>query len=115
MSSLSDNDQTDIFEAFKSTSRYLDDFLNIDNPYFELMVGQIYPAELQLNKTNSDTEAPFLDLDLSITNGIVSPKKYDKRGDFNFKIVNFLFLDEDVPSSPSYGVYILQHIRLARV
>ena len=60
MLSLSDNNQTIIIEAFNSTSRYLDDLLNIDNPYFELMVGQIYPTELQLNKTNySDTEAPF--------------------------------------------------------
>ena len=50
MFSLSDNNQTDIIEAFNSTSRYLDDLLNIDNPYFEQMVGQIYPTELQLNK-----------------------------------------------------------------
>ena len=92
--SLSDNNQADIIEAFNSTSRYLDDLLNIDNPYFEQMVGQIYPTELQLNKANSsDTEAPFLDLNLSITNGIVSSKIYDKRDDFNFEIVNFPFLD----------------------
>ena len=71
MLSLSDNNQTDIFEAFNSTSRYLDDLLNIDNPYFEQMVGQIYPTELQLNKANSSTEAPFLDLNLSITIGKV--------------------------------------------
>ena len=65
MLSLSDNNQTDIVEAFNSNSRYLDDLLNIDNPYFEQMVGQIYPTELQLNKANSsDTEAPFLDLNL---------------------------------------------------
>ena len=52
-------------EAFNSTSRYLDDLLNIDNPYFKGMVNQIYPPELQLNKANiSDTEAPFLDLHL---------------------------------------------------
>ena len=52
--------QTDIIEAFNSTSRYLDDLLNIDNPYFEGMVNQIYPPELQLNKANtSDTRAPF--------------------------------------------------------
>ena len=50
MLSLSDNSQTDIIEAFNSTYRYLDDLLNIDNPYFEQMVGQIYPTELQLNK-----------------------------------------------------------------
>ena len=60
MTSLSDNNQADIIEAFNSTSRYLDDLLNIDNPYFEGMVNQIYPPELQLNKANtSDTEALF--------------------------------------------------------
>ena len=75
MLSLSDNNHTDIIEAFNSTSRYLDDLLNIDNPYFEQMVDQIYPTELQLNKANSSgTEAPFLNLNLSITNGTVSSK-----------------------------------------
>ena len=104
-----------IIEAFNSTFRYLDDLLNIDNPYFEQMVGQIYPTELQLNKANSsNTEAPFLGLNLSITNGIAS-KIYDKRDDFNFEIVNFPFLDGDVPHSLSYGVYISQLIRFARV
>ena len=116
MLSLSDNNQTDIIEAFNSTSRYLDDLFNIDNSYFEQMVGQIYPTELQLNKAySSDTEAPFLDLNLSITNGIVSSKIYDKQDDFNFEIVNFPFLDGDVPRSPSYGVYISQLIRFANV
>ena len=76
--SLSDNNQTDIIEVFKSTSRYLDALLYIDNTYFEQMVGQIYPTKLQLSKGNSsDTEAPFLDLNLSITNGIVASKNYD--------------------------------------
>ena len=51
MLSLSDNNQADVVEALNSTSRYLDDLLNIDNPYFEQMVSQIYPTELQLNKT----------------------------------------------------------------
>ena len=59
MKSLSPENQADINEAFNSTSRYLDDLLNIDI-YFEQMVNQIYPAELQLNKANSDdTEASF--------------------------------------------------------
>ena len=71
------------------------------------MVGRIYPTDLQLNKTNSsDTEAPFFDLNLSITNSIVSSKIYDKWDYFNFEIVNFPFLDGDIPRSPSYGVYI---------
>ena len=87
MLSLPDNNQTDIIEALNSTSRYLDALLNIDSPYFEKkMVRQIYPTKLQLNKAiSSDTEAPFLDLNLSITNGIVSSKIYDKRDDFNLK------------------------------
>ena len=51
---------------------------------------------------------------LSIHNDIVSTKIYDKRDDFNFDIVNFPFLDGDVPQRPSYGVYISQLIRFAR-
>ena len=47
MLSLSDKNQTDIIEAFNSTSRCLDDLLNFDNPYFEQMVGQIFPTELK--------------------------------------------------------------------
>ena len=106
MLSLSDNNQTVIIEAFKTTSIYLDDLLNIDNPYLER----------QLNKANSSyTETPFVDLNLPISNGIVSFKIYDKRDDFNFEIINFSFLDGDVPRSPSYGVYISQHVRFARV
>ena len=52
---------------------------------------------------------------MSITNGIVSSKIYDKRDDFNFEIVNFPFLDGDVPCPPSYGLYISQLIRFTRV
>ena len=116
MDSLNHDNQADVIEAFNSTSRYLDDLLNIDNPYFEGMVNQIYPPELQLNKANiSDTEAPFLDLHLSVANGFVSSKIYDKRDDFDFDIVNFPFLDGDVPRRASYGVYISQLIRFARV
>ena len=97
-------------------SRYLDDLLYIDNPYFEGMVNQIYPSELQLDKANtSDTESPFLDLHLSISNGFVSFKIYDKRDDFDFDIFNFPFLNGDVPRRPFYGVYISQLIRFARV
>ena len=94
MKSLSRENQAYIIEAFNSTSRYLDDLLNIDNIYFDQMVDRIYPMELQLNRANSsDTEAPFLDLYLYISNGTVSTKIYDKRDDFDFDLVNFPFLD----------------------
>ena len=60
MKSLSRENQADIIEAFNSTSRYLDDLLNIDNIYFDQMVDCKYPTDLQLNKANSsDTEAHF--------------------------------------------------------
>ena len=75
MKSDSEDNQAGIIEAFNSTSRYLDNLLNIDNPYFKGMVNQIYPPELQLNKANaSDTEDPFLDLNLSVSDGFVSTK-----------------------------------------
>ena len=106
--SLSDVKQAVIIEAFESTSRYLDDLLNIDNPYFEGMVNRIYPPELQLNKANtSDTEAPFLNLHLSISNGFFSSTIYDKRYDFEFDIVNFPILDGDVPVLPLMGFTFL--------
>ena len=116
MDSLNHDNQADVIEAFNSTSRYLDDLLNIDNPYFDGMVNQIYPPELQLNKANiSDTETSFLDLHLSVANGFVSSKIYDKRDDFDFDLVNFPFFDGDVPRRAFYGVYISQLIRFAKV
>ena len=79
------------------------------------MVDRIYPTKLTLNKANSsDTEAPFLDLNLCISNGTVSTEIYDKWGAFDFDIVNFPFLDDDVPRRTSYGVYNSQHIRFVR-
>ena len=51
MDSLNHDNQADVIEAFNSTSRYLDDLLNIYNPYFEGMVKQIHPPELQLKKS----------------------------------------------------------------
>ena len=108
MNSLNHNNQADVIEAFNSTFRYLDDLLNIDNLYFEGMFNQIYPPELQLNQTNNtDSEAPFF--------GFVSSKIYDKRDDFDLDIVNFPFLDGDVPRRASHGVYISQLIRFARI
>ena len=192
MLSLSEDNQSGVIEAFNSTSRYLDDLLNIDNNFFDSMVNRVYPSELQLNKSRketpqkltqlssrshprylvgkrtaqkditidttsdsqvnsnfpnrwspasltfnnyfylflylyitlittnnnanvSDSEASFLDLHLSISDGFVKTKIYDKRENFDFDIVHFPFLDGDVPRSASYGVYISQLIRFARV
>ena len=94
----------------------MDDLLNIDNDYFDGLISQIYPSELQLNKANySDTEALVLDLQFNILDGFTSCKTYDKCNDFDFEIVNFPYLDGDVPRRASYSFYILQLIPFARV
>ena len=107
---------SEVIEAFSLTSRYLDDSLNIDNNFFDGLISHIYPSEFQLNKANSpETEAPFLDLHLSILDGLILCKIYDKHDDFDFEMVNFPYLDGNVPRWASYGVYISQLIRFARV
>ena len=113
MDSLNHENQADVIEAFSSTSRYLNAIWNIDNPYCEGMVT--HPHELQWNKVKTtDTETPpqipklpFLVLHLSIANGFVSSKVYGKRYYFAFEIVNYPFLDGDVPCRATYGVYIV--------
>ena len=118
MLSLSEDNQSDVIEAFNSTFRYMMDLLNSENNFLDSMVNSIYPSELQLNKANkymSDTEASFLNLYLSISDSFIKTKIYDKRDDFEFDIVNFPLLDVDVPRSTSYCVCISQLIRFARV
>ena len=92
MLSLLEDNQYDVIEAFNSTSRYLDDLLNIGNYFFDSMVNRIYPSELQLNKANETViEASFLDLHLSISDGFVKTKTYNKRDDFDFYNCEFCF------------------------
>ena len=108
MKNLSSDNQADVIKAFNDhKSRYLDDLLNIDNPYFEVIVIQIYPPELQLNKLILQIPRPpfWIYICLFLT-AFFSSKINDKRDDFDFDIVNFPFLDGDVPRRPSYGVYI---------
>ena len=108
MMSLYDDKQVDVIDA-------LNGILNINDVYFVNMVGQIYPSESQLLKTNaSGTEAAFLDLHLSISYDIVSTKICDTCDYFDFEIVNFPFLDGDIPRSTSYGVNISEIIHFPR-
>ena len=59
MMSLSGDKQVYIIDAFNTTSRYLDDILNINNVYFDNMVSRIYPAEVQLAKANYTSDTVF--------------------------------------------------------
>ena len=76
------------------------DSLNIDNNNFDGLISKIYLSDLQLNKANStETEAPFWGLHLSILDGFISCKIYDKRDDFDFEIVIFFLLGWGCSSS----------------
>ena len=116
MASLSGVKQAEIIEAFRSTSGCLDGLLGVGNPYFEGVVGRVYPPGLQLGRASaSGAEAPFLDLHLSISDGFVSSEIYDKRDGFGFDIVGFPFLDGDVPHSASCRVCVSRLVWLAGV
>ena len=78
--SLSGDNDPEITEAFNSTAKNFNGLLNMDNTYSDGMVSQIYSPEFQLTGANSyDTEAPFLDLRLTISDGFVSSEMYSKR------------------------------------
>ena len=110
------NKKKNIAQKFNHTFRYIDDVLSLSNPSFGNYLHQIYPDELNIkNTTDTNHSASYLDLMLKIDhNKVLTTKLYDKRDDFDFSIVNFPFLDSNIPSSPAYGVYMSQLIRYAR-
>ena len=105
-----------IAQSFNYTYRYIDDVLSLSNHNFDQYVDQIYPPELDIkNTTESTRSTSYLDLMLSVeANKSLHAKLYDKRDDFDFPIVNFPFLDSNIPASPAYGVFISQLIRYSR-
>ena len=100
----------------QKTCQVIDDLIVFNNKMFLHYLKEIYPSELTVEKANkSDHLADYLDLTFIIdSGGKLSTRLYDKRDDFDFHIVNFPFLSSNIPSGPSYGVYILQLIRYAR-
>ena len=90
--------------------------LSLSNAKFGEYVHLIYPSELEIKDTTESLHsASYLDLYLEIDkNKNLCTRLYDKRGDFDFPIVNFPFLDSNIPASPVYGVFISQLIRYAR-
>jgi hypothetical protein len=101
--------------AFNFTYKYIDDVLSINNSRFAEFLP-LYPPELEVKET-TDTASSASSLDLYLEfddNGQLSTKIYDKRDDFNFKIINFPNMCSNIPASPAYGVYISQLIRYGR-
>ena len=102
--------------SFNLCYRYIDDLIVFNNKKFLDYLKEIYPSQLTVEKANkSDHLADYLDLTFIIdSGGKLSTRLYDKRDDFDFHIVNFPYLSSNIPSGPSYGVYISQLIRYAR-
>ena len=102
--------------AFNFAYRYIDDVLSINNFRFAEFLPLIYPPELEVKETtDTASSASFLDLYLEFDDsGQISTKIYDKRDDFNFKIIHFPNMCSNIPASPAYGDYISQLIRYAR-
>ena len=107
------------FGVLRNSFRYLDDLLSIDdNKYLAEVVSSIYPAELKLTCTNplNSKCTEFLDLDLSIIDGKIHSKVFDKRRQFPFKVINFPDLKfSNVPKKPSCGIYFSQILRILRI
>ena len=108
----SDDEQPDVIGAFNTTSRYLDDISNIKNVYFDNMVSQIYPSELQLNKAN--TEAAFWTCICKFLMILFLPIFIINVSIFDFEIINFPFLDGDVSrsTSPLNSLVLLEHLAM---
>ena len=101
---------------FSSTFQCIDDLLSINNPYFESEIGNIYPPEIVLKKTTeSANEVTYLDIHITVSNGLFSTRVYDKTESFNFLIVNYPFMSSNIPSGPAYGIYVLQLVRIGRI
>ena len=101
---------------FNLCCRYINDLIVFNNKKFMDYFEEIDLSQLTVEKANkSDHLADYLDLTFIIdSGGKLSTRLYDKRDDFDFHIVNFAYLSSNIPSGPSYGVYISQLIRYAR-
>ena len=101
---------------FNFTFRYIDDLISFHNPKFKDYISQIYPKELVLKETTeSENSCSYLDLCFFRTNdNCLKTKIYDKRDEFTFDIINYPYIDSNIPSSPAYGVYISRLVAFAR-
>ena len=114
---IKDMIRSDVSRAkkFHGTFRFIDDLCAInDGGEFERSYREIYPDQLELKLEYSGKSATFLDLKLSIENGKIVSKLYDKRDDFSFFIVRMPNFDSNIPSSIFYGSVLSEILRIAR-
>ena len=99
-----------------NTVRYIDDLLTLNNSSLESEIPNIYPSELELKRTTeSPLELSYLDITIRIDCNRFVTTLYDKRDVFQFYIVNFPYLDSNIPTGPAYGTYMSQLVRIGRI
>ena len=115
MSDLHKSKRNDLVDIFKDTSRYLDDIFTIVTLNLRdillIYIKQNFSLIKQILQTK---DTSFLDLNIKVIGSDIHTSVYDKRNDFGFPIVNFPWLNGDVPRLPSYSIYISQLVRFAR-
>ena len=114
---LYENNLKDELAKLEHVFRFQDDLISFNDFYYlESCIGNIYPAEMVVNKTNiSVCKSNFLDMTISIFRGKFYTRLYDKRNDYDFDVISFPHLDGNIPKGQSYGVFISQLVRYARI
>ena len=101
---------------FGQVFRYIDDLLALnDGQSFETFFKDIYPEELQLNKENDNSSnTNFLDLHISIENGVFTTRLYDKRDHFGFRVARLPYRDSNIPCKMFYSSIAAESLRICR-
>ena len=109
--------KNEILRHVKNNYRYIDDLLSLnDNNKFLQYLADIYPAQMEISKTNdSSNSANYLDMKISIKDGKFIVMRYDKREDFNFKVINFPHFNTNSPTNAKLGVMIGQMLRYLEI
>ena len=100
---------------YKYATRFVHDQCNInDSGQFKNSCQTIYPAELQVKCEHESQQATFLDLDITIKDGLFIYKLFDKREEFPFSIVRMPDLSGNIPDHVFYGSVMSEFLRIAR-
>ena len=112
-----DNASDPSLSRLSNIFRFQDDLLMCnDNGLFGRVLSEIYPPEMIVNNTNiNPMKCSYLDLLISVQHNKFIYELFDKRNDFDFQVITFPFICGNIPSSPSYGVYISQLLRYCNV
>ena len=117
LQNLVNNNQVDVAKKLCNLLRYQDDCISLnDERLFSEHFAHIYPIEMVLKNTNiSRDKVTFLDLTVSIVRGKFLYYSYDKRDNFDFRVVNYPNLTGNIPSNQSYGTFVSQLVRFCEI